>query len=111
LKQVVGVSNDGAFWTDTVGVAKNLGSLGSGRSQANDITDAGLVVGWSDTLSAGQHAFVWSAVMGMRDLNNMIAAGSNWTLIEAKATNAAGQIVGYGVHNGQVRGFLLIPTP
>jgi probable HAF family extracellular repeat protein len=39
----------------------------------------------------------------------MIPAGSGWVLIEARGINAAGQITGMGMHNGQEHAFLLTP--
>ena len=45
----------------------------------------------------------------MKDLNKLIPAGSGRVLNEADSINAAGQIVGLGIHNGQQRGFLLMP--
>ena len=39
------------------------------------------------------------------DLN--VDAPGGWVLREADAINAAGQIVGYGTHSNQTRGFLL----
>ena len=36
---------------------------------------------------------------------------SGWVLMDATAVNDAGQIVGYGSFNGQIRGFLLDPDP
>ena len=54
------------------------------------------------------HAFLWSRE-SMRDLNALIPSGSGWVLSEANGVNDAGQIVGYGTHNGDVRAFLLNP--
>jgi probable HAF family extracellular repeat protein len=45
----------------------------------------------------------------MSDLNDLIPPGSGLTLRSASAINNAGQIVGYGAHNGQFRAFLLTP--
>jgi hypothetical protein len=42
------------------------------------------------------------------DLNGVLAP--NWVFTEATAINDAGQIVGVGRHNGQVRAFLLKPV-
>jgi probable HAF family extracellular repeat protein len=48
----------------------------------------------------------------MRDLNNLIGAGSEWTLQYASAVNDNGQIVGYGINPlGQIHAFLLTPVP
>jgi probable HAF family extracellular repeat protein len=37
----------------------------------------------------------------MIDLNSLLPADSGWQLTEAKAINDSGQIVGYGIYNGQ----------
>lgn len=61
--------------------------------------------------SAGQdRAFLFDST-GMRDLNSLIPDTAGWTLVEARGINDAGQIVGYGRHNGQPRAFLLTPSP
>lgn len=45
----------------------------------------------------------------MQDLNRLVPRDSGWTLIDARAINDRGQIVGDGLHHGQERGFLLTP--
>jgi hypothetical protein len=45
----------------------------------------------------------------MKDLNKLIPAGSGWVLIDAEGINAAGQIVGLGMHSGREHGYLLTP--
>jgi len=48
----------------------------------------------------------------MTDLNDLIPATSNWTLVEAWDINNNGWIVGWGeAPNGSTRAFLLIPEP
>jgi hypothetical protein len=44
-------------------------------------------------------------------LQTKIPAGSGWTLLVAGGINNLGQINGYGIHNGNYRGFLLTPAP
>lgn len=92
--------------------AMSLGVLSGGtRSVANAISDPGVVVGFSDTES-GQHAMVWTAADGMRDLNAVSdAAELEMTLQEAKAINTSGQIVGYGEIAGHLHAFLATPVP
>lgn len=88
---------------------KDLGTFAGSTSTVwgFGINDSGLVVGRS-TFQGTYHAFVYSGGK-IRDLNNMIPAGSGWVLTEASGINSAGQIVGMGTHNGQTRGFLLTP--
>jgi len=57
-----------------------------------------VVVGGSfvDADDTVYHAFVWTTNV-MVDLNSRIEpAGTGWTLLEARAINDAGQIVGVG---------------
>jgi hypothetical protein len=44
------------------------------------------------------------------DLNDLIPTNSGWELIEARSINAAGQIVGWGMHAGRTNAFLLTPV-
>lgn len=46
----------------------------------------------------------------MVDLNDLIPANSGWYLEATTGINNRGQIVGYGLHGGQQRAFLLTPT-
>jgi hypothetical protein len=47
----------------------------------------------------------------MRDLNDLIPAGSGFTLTHAQGLNDAGQVAGYGTVDGVTHGFLLTPVP
>lgn len=74
---------------------------------ANGVNNAGVIVGESFPNGG---ACVWRSGV-IRDLNDLIPAGSGWWLSKAKAINDAGQIVGIGYHNGLTRAFLLTPAP
>lgn len=89
----------------------DLGSLGGRFAVASDMNDAGQIVGkgWNPAVSQGTRAFLYSSG-SMIDLNNALADGAGWTLLEAKAINNRGQIVGIGTFNGQTRAFLLTPA-
>lgn len=95
------------LWTAATGM-RDLGALGRVTSLAFGIDDAGHVVGATQTESSfTPHAFIyWD---GMHDLNDFISAGSGWLLVEARAINASGQIVGFGIRDGHERAFLLTP--
>lgn len=75
----------------------------STSTTAYAINDQGVVVGTS-----GNKAFVWDSVNGATDLNSLIGTDSGWGyLAVAKDINNLGQIVGWGIKDGQVRAFLL----
>ncbi len=94
------------------GSAIDLGRLkfpDPSSSEARDVNDLGQVVGWSHAHNTfNRHAFLFEAGL-MRDLNDLIPAGSGWELEEAYAINERGEIVGYGDYQGNLRGFLLLP--
>ncbi len=46
----------------------------------------------------------------MQDLNTLIPKDVDWVLEDAESVNDRGQIVGYGLHHGQKRAFLLTPV-
>lgn len=87
----------------------DLGTLGGRSSSACCINASGQVVGWSaDAYTEAQHAFLYSNGV-MINLNTM-AIPWGWELIQATGINDSGQIVGIGLHNGKIHGFLLTPT-
>jgi len=84
----------------------DLGTLGSGESQALAINRCGLTTGWSNTSSGERHAFLCRGPR-MVDLNDLTPADSGWVLTEAWDINDAGQIVGCGERDGEMHAFLL----
>jgi probable HAF family extracellular repeat protein len=92
----------------------DLGTLGGTDSIAYCINNAGTVVGVSEMAAGMPHAFMVTNALGgmvhMVDLNAMIPTNSGWELMEARSINAAGQIVGWGMHAGHTNAFLLTPT-
>jgi probable HAF family extracellular repeat protein len=83
----------------------DLGTLGGvGWSFACGLNDAGAVVGTSN-----DSAVLWTGGV-IADLNTMLPPGSAWRLQSATAINQSGQIVGWGLHNGQPRAFRLTPS-
>ncbi|HYO24564.1 MAG TPA: hypothetical protein VEQ85_06400 [Lacipirellulaceae bacterium] len=54
---------------------------------------------------------IWDEKHGLRLLSDLIPQNTGWQIDFAFDINDAGEIVGYGEKNGQVRGFLLIPIP
>ena len=68
------------------------------------------IVGWYGKYKdPDQRAFLFQN--GTRhDLDSLLPASADWKLIQACDINDAGQIVGYGKHNGKDRLFLLNPV-
>jgi probable HAF family extracellular repeat protein len=112
---VVGYSGTGGFtgirafrWVlgaNGSGTMTNLGVLpGRNYSRAYGVSGDGLtVVGNSGTVTAGDHAMMWTAQLGMVDLNTYLPTfGMNltgWTLTTATAMSADGRtIIGSGMH-------------
>jgi probable HAF family extracellular repeat protein len=99
----------------SAGTLTPLGTLNGGlTSSAADINESNQVVGtsWLVTQPTSlydptqYHAFLWQDGT-MSDLNDMIPADSGWVLTKATAINDHGEIVGTGIRNGKVHGFLL----
>jgi probable HAF family extracellular repeat protein len=116
LGQIIGYADCGVFCFHAVlwgagGNIRDLGSLPhSTESSAFSINNAGHVVGWAFLPGAVYHGFVWSQNAGMLDLNDLIPAGSGWTIEFAIAINGSDQITGRGTINGQEHAFLLTPA-
>jgi len=88
----------------------DLGTLGGSSSYAKGIDDYGQVVGWAYTTGdTAQHAFLYSSGV-IRDLNNLIPAGSGCELIGAADINDTGQIAANGNCGGQGHAVLLNPV-
>ncbi|TAH36901.1 MAG: hypothetical protein EYC70_07920 [Planctomycetota bacterium] len=91
------------------GVMRDLGTLSGGTmSQGFGINEKDEVVGWSTDAGGRKCAVRW--LFGqVTDLNTLLPPGSNWELYEAWDINDAGDIVGWGYHNGQERAFRMQP--
>ncbi len=128
-----------AFIWDENGGMQEIPTLAGGDTRARAINNIGLVAGfefgvggfvWSNTFGiqptpglgnpygindqgqvVGGGGLIWDAVNGTRNLADLIPPNTGWELDFAFAINNAGDIVGYGVLNGQIRGFLLTPVP
>ena len=109
------------------GIISDLEILQTGQnSTAYQINSRGQIVGSADVISSidafrdpdtGQivyrtnyedHAFLYEAG-AMVDLNTVISTNSGWVLSYAMDINETGQIVGYGLRNGEWRGYLITP--
>jgi len=74
----------------------DLGTLGGFAGDADDINDAGHVVGASNAASGNERAFLWTPSGGMIDLGTLGGLRS-----EARAINNAGRVVGSSSLPGQ----------
>ncbi len=92
--------------------AFNNGATTNYHSVANDINDAGMIVGNSQRISGlAAVATIWMDGVAT-DLNSLIPADSGWNLLSAEGINDAGDIVGFGSFQGANRAFLLtVPEP
>lgn len=108
-----GTIEDRAFLWD--GTMHNIGTLGDTESYSvgYGINASGQITGTSTTES-DQHAFLYTSLDGIVDLNSLIPIGSGWTLTAGTAINDAGQITGYGIRDNDpnfAHAFVLTPPP
>lgn len=91
------------------GVMIDLGRLSPNSSAyAQSINNKGQVVGYDNSVT-GNHALLWENGTVI-DLNTVVDSAWAWSLQNATDINDNGQIVGFGLHNGQSRAFLLDPV-
>jgi hypothetical protein len=102
--------NDIVLYQD--GQAKTL-ALSTKRPAAHPkaINNCDVIIGAYGPFGDADRAFVWSEAQGFRDLNKLIPTHSGWVLQMATGINEVGEIVGWGEHNHEDAGFLLIPQP
>lgn len=108
-------ANSSTFAIDDVRIRMNastlfteIDDLGGTFSLPRRINDNGVVVGTSDIASGILHAFVWDSENGLRDLNDLIAPGTNWVMNQAWGINNTNAITGEGA-DGELRGWVLKP--
>ncbi|HET7538841.1 MAG TPA: hypothetical protein VFK05_03190 [Polyangiaceae bacterium] len=96
------------LWTANGGM-RDLGTLGNRHGDVLGIGADDTVVGFTVASTGGNVAFIAPAGGAIQNLNDLLPAGSGWTLSEARAINAQGSIAGVGTLNGVTRGFVLTP--
>lgn len=94
-------------WTRETGTRMLDQIAGDGRSAAFGINDDGQIVGVSRTAGALLRAVIWeNADAAVKNLNDLVAAGSPYLLIAGDVSNG-GAIAGY---TGDALGFLAVPN-
>jgi probable HAF family extracellular repeat protein len=101
----VAFTNDG---TTTTRLPLLAGTI---ESSAEDVNNAGLVVGSSALPNFDYVATLWRDGVAY-DLNSLLGATStDWQLIGATGISDDGTIVGYGYYRGEPASFALSPVP
>jgi probable HAF family extracellular repeat protein len=109
--QVVGAVEQGEnirAFTTINGRSALLPMLGGSDSIAFNVNDSGLAVGLSTDRADEARAVGWQGGRVV-DLNTLLPSNSGWRLYFAFGVGKQGQVVGVGVHNGQLRAYLLTP--
>jgi probable HAF family extracellular repeat protein len=99
-----------AVWTSNPPGAIDLGVLpGHELGELFDVNDGGLAVGRSyDGLDPFDSRAVFYDGSKLRDLNDLLPAGVDGVLFEAREINEQGDIVGTAVVDGEFRAFLMV---
>jgi probable HAF family extracellular repeat protein len=106
----------GFVWTEAGGATLLPHLLGnvSLRVQPWAINDANTVVGQAEVAQGTYHAFVWNAVRGIVDLNDVVDAPPGFILDRALSISDGGFIVGdghFGPNWSTSQAFVLVPRP
>lgn len=88
-----------------------MDDLGGGGGRSWSINDLGVIVGHSFDAGLTKRATVSFDGQAVVDLNTLVNNLAGWSLLtDAYDVNEIGQIVGYGIYNGEERAFLLMTT-
>jgi probable HAF family extracellular repeat protein len=87
--------------------------LGLRHSRANEVNArsqiVGHVSGFYNFATINGRAIIWHNGTAW-DLNDLVPENAGWVLRSAEGINDRGQIVGFGIFQGETRAFLLTPT-
>lgn len=106
---LLGPGSRAFVWDSQRGIVLLDSSLGH-ASSAYAINDGGIVVGET----SGDHirACLWDSAGRAFALEDLISPNLGWDRLDvAFDINNSGQIVGYGLFDGDLRGFLMTPVP
>jgi probable HAF family extracellular repeat protein len=114
----VSLGRDAFLFTN--GVLTDLGnfgidSTGKSFSVATGLNSAGEVIGTSKVYDSahnflGTDSFLYDHG-ALTALSSLLTNPLGWTGLQATAINDSGEIVGFGIHNGQQEAFAVLPVP
>lgn len=105
-KTYLGVFTHATVWVIGSMYNRDIGTLGGVNSWANDINEAGVVVGGADNAAGITQAFVWSRRSGMVALPALVKGARS----EAYSLNESGTVVGWSQNAQGCRRAVVWPT-
>jgi probable HAF family extracellular repeat protein len=89
----------------------DLGTLpGDSDSTAVALNVAGQVIGFSVAADGTSRPFLWQDGAMVELASLLDTGGAGWTIRSVTAINNAGQVIGLGLRDGLLRGFLMTPV-
>lgn len=100
-------STYGVVWSAS-GTLTNFGKIDNTTSMAiTGINDTGFVTG--NAGFSNFTPFLWTGSGSIKYLSDLISPTSGWTLMSSSGINDQGQLVGYGMYQGSIHGYMLTP--
>jgi probable HAF family extracellular repeat protein len=99
------------------GTWQDLGTMGLGEGWAEDINEDGVIVGRvmgfvDDVFIQKAYVYQNGVMTDLLDALGPQGLGDGWSqLFSASGINDNGEIVGAGIYNGQITGFMISPVP